>query len=530
MCGADGYEGLATYQSWRILADLIAERGPTVLRLDTPGMGDSLDGPPGSDRIAATADALRQAAQWLIEATGIPLVSLVALRAGALLSARAFVDTVSFDRLALLAPVARGKAYVREMKAAAHLFASQPGRESECPANAIDLCGFVVSADEIASLSAMHIMPLPKARHLLLVEPPEHAPLDTMDGAERWAFDGYATMMAAHEAIPPMTLLTGVADWLAQGTGPAQSRETPTFPSHLSGAGFTEERLRFSEHEALAGVLTQPDTGQATSCVILANAGSNAHIGWARMSVDHARALARAGIASLRFDLTGIGDAVWFPASARKAIYHPRHLDDMRQAVDAAVARGFTRVITAGLCSGGYLALHAAWQDHRINGVVAANVLKLIWGPEDDLDAYERMAFQSTRTYSEKALSAHAWKRLLSGDISPARVWSVATMLVGKPLGRIASLIGGHMHLPEGADTARGMVRDIAARGASISFVYTATDASRDEAERMFGSNLSYLSQFRCCDVDILPASDHEMTQQKARDGLLDVIIRRART
>ena len=50
LCGSWEYEALATHQSWRVLADRLAEAGLSTLRFDYLGAGDSAGRQPGAWR------------------------------------------------------------------------------------------------------------------------------------------------------------------------------------------------------------------------------------------------------------------------------------------------------------------------------------------------------------------------------------------------------------------------------------------------------------------------------------------------
>lgn len=524
MCGAAGFEASAVYQSWRVLADIIAARGYTVLRFDYPGEGDSADPPDGffSPAIAA----IRASAAWLQDATGTTAFDVVALRLGALLAAEALADCPP-ARLVSMAPVHRGKAHIREMKAAARLFASQPGREDTQTESGINLCGFVLSQADCDRLDTL-APPVLAASSTLVVLPegqdgPDHP------SAQSIAFDGYSAMMTPAEAVPPLAVFTQIADWLGEADAGSRAELLAEF-ARLETPAWRETRLHFGPGNRLAGTLCEPIVSPAKTCVVTANAGSNPRFGWARGTVDHARALAEAGIASFRFDLSGIGDSPWIAGSARKALYGLPHGDDMRAAVDCMVARGYGRPILAGLCSGGYLALHAAHADPRVGGVVAVNVLKLIWHHGvDDLDEIERSATQASRQYGAQALSASAWKRVLRGEIGAERLFAVARMMTARIARKLGERVGYEGVLPQETRQVRAMLRDLSARGVRVSFVHTDMDASRDEADRHFGTDARFARALPGVTIDIIPRSDHEMTPKQARDRLRDLLIDRAK-
>lgn len=521
MCGASGFEGAAAYQGWRILADLIAARGYTVLRFDYPSEGDSGDG--GDPKADAAIAAIRAANAWLASLTG-RAPDIVSLRLGSLLANAALAGKAAPARHVMLAPVAGGRAYLREMKGGARLFAAQPGRATLSSTEGICLCGHALSPADCRSIEALD---WPDTTSRLLAVLPEGLAAPALPAnTERRDFAGYAAMMSPAEAIPPLATFDSIADWLGRATGLRTQALPPAAP--ITGDGFMEARLRFGPGDRLAGTWCQPP-GSATTVVILPNAGANPRFGWARASVELARLLARNGCASLRLDLSGIGDSTWAPAGPRASVYSPAHEADMDSAIGLAQTRGATRIVVAGLCSGGYLTLGAADRNPAVNAIVATNVLKFIWRHGvDDLDTIERSATQASRIYGQQALSSSAWKRVLSGEIAPARILAVASLLTGRILRALAGRLGYDGLLPEDARSARALLQRIARRGVAVSFVHSALDASRDEADRMFGSDGRFLAALPGFSTEIIADSDHEFSPKKARDHLGHILVDRA--
>lgn len=523
MCGAHGFEGLSAYQSWRILADLIAANGFSVLRFDYPGEGDSADLPAGTNRLAAATASITEAADWLKAQTGAHEFSVVSLRLGSLFAARALAAE-PLARSVLLAPQLDGKAHARELKAAARLFGSVPGRAGVEADGGIALCGFTLSAEDVAELATWTAVAPVAENSFVALLPGQTAPVPPHSVVS--AFDDYGAMMSLAEAVPPLMLWQNIADWMGAAPAPALSAGLP--PAILSSEGWRETAYRFGPEGSLAGVLCEPVTAPARMCILLPNAGGNPHFGWARMSVEHGRALARAGVASFRFDLSGIGDSIWHAASVRRCLYGLPHLEDMRHAVECVVARGYAPMVS-GLCSGGHLALHAMHADPRITRGIAVNVLKLIWHPGDDLDTIEQQATQAARSYGSKALSGSAWKRLLSGDIGRDRILAVAGMLARRALRRLCETLELETGLPEDTRRIRAILRDISARGATLTFVHGELDASRDEADLHLGTDARYARTLPGISIEIIPDTDHEFTPKAARDRLQDILIDRAR-
>ena len=134
----------------------------------------------------------------------------------------------------------------------------------------------------------------------------------------------------------------------------------------------TEVCCQFGEHGRLAGIVTVPESAgpaAARALCVLVNAGLVAKSGPWRLYVELARHLARGGVATLRFDLGGIGD------SQREQADGPlreRTALEIRAAVDELTRRfpDSRALVVGGVCSGAEDALRYAETDARVTGAV----------------------------------------------------------------------------------------------------------------------------------------------------------------
>ena len=102
--------------------------------------------------------------------------------------------------------------------------------------------------------------------------------------------------------------------------------------------------------------------------VILINAGFLHRVGPNRMNVTIARKLAAAGFASLRMDLSGLGDSMSGSAAAQD---HEIVAEDLDRAMAfMRDAFGLDAFVLVGLCSGAYDTARKAIADERVVGLV----------------------------------------------------------------------------------------------------------------------------------------------------------------
>jgi hypothetical protein len=129
-----------------------------------------------------------------------------------------------------------------------------------------------------------------------------------------------------------------------------------------------EESFCFGPARNLPGTLTIPDGGNERRVgLVLFNSGVIHRVGPHRLNVRIARALSRAGFASLRFDLSSVGDGSPAP---RARTFEAQAIDDLRLAIDAVCERtGVGAVAIYGICSGAVQAFEAARVDRRVAGL-----------------------------------------------------------------------------------------------------------------------------------------------------------------
>lgn len=115
----------------------------------------------------------------------------------------------------------------------------------------------------------------------------------------------------------------------------------------------SEEVFRFGPAEKLMGILSRPSESLGDAPVaLMLNAGIVHRVGPFRLHVDLARTLAEQGYASLRLDLSGLGDS---EVRTELADGEDRFALDVADAMNALhEAIGVQAFVPIGLCSGAY--------------------------------------------------------------------------------------------------------------------------------------------------------------------------------
>ena len=119
------------------------------------------------------------------------------------------------------------------------------------------------------------------------------------------------------------------------------------------------------------GILHEPlPSARAKPPIVLTSAGTVHRIGPHRFYVTLARRWAALGFPVLRIDLSGIGDTPPGDDGVENVTYPRDGYDDLRAAMDLL---GASRLIVAGLCSGGDFAFQMAMRDPRVVDALILN-------------------------------------------------------------------------------------------------------------------------------------------------------------
>lgn len=189
------------------------------------------------------------------------------------------------------------------------------------------------------------------------------------------------------------------------------------------------ERAFFFDHagERLCAVATLPDSGKADIGVVMLHGWTTYRIGPHRFFVKLARHLAERGVASIRFDTRGRGDST---GDHRETTLDSMIDDTVAAGRQLAELAGAGRIVYAGLCSGGNVALGAATLDPDASGVAAMSTLMFM--------EYKGMSESVRRTshygkeYLKKVFRAETWKKLFRGAIRFDRIRRVLFGHYGK--------------------------------------------------------------------------------------------------
>jgi hypothetical protein len=288
---------------------------------------------------------------------------------------------------------------------------------------------------------------------------------------------------------------------------------------------YTETPVLFGPDESLFGMFTQPQAVRTDVGCLVLNTGVNHRIGPHRINVKTARRLASAGIPTLRFDLSGIGDSV--AAQSRNA-FRAQAVEDMKAAIDHLEQRcGVRRVLVFGICSGATNGLALALADPRVAGLLAFDgEMYLTRGVRLERKLRRLAAFPVNAGVRARYPWWHDLAHWLGKRDAAARA---------RTLGRLRDLLPGGRPVDAGnifsdaeapvvtaADYERKLL-SLVERGVALSMMYSVSYNSSDRNHGMLsqlrGSPLFERAQYR-----FWPDIDHTVTTLAMQTKLLAAV------
>ncbi len=489
-----GYEYWSSHHAMRALAERLAGRGYTVLRIDYDGTGDSAGERWEADRPAAWRRSVTLAVRAL-RARGLETISLVGLRLGATLALLEGAECGA-DAVVAWIPVVSGKRFTREVKL---LALPVPGREAWVFAGA----GFTAETmGEIATWDAEKLEVAP-ARRVFLLPRPDRPVVTLAASLERLgsrctvqALEGSERMLEvpAEEAVVPTAQLEAIVSWLGdpprgepRSVAPVVGAEIPWKAGRISEAGIS------LGGRGLVGVLGRPLAPGPAPTVVFLNSGSEHHVGPGRAWVEYARELNLRGYPTVRLDFSGWGES----GDAERNPGRPYDVHCVPEAVMAVQAlrdAGHARVVLLGLCAGAWVGMRAAL-DAPIDGVVAINP-QLYWQPGDPVEAListTRERRTGERKRIERGRRAHLWSALDFLGIRPG----AARWLSALRRRRVPTLM-----------------------------LFAAGDDGIEYLRGRIGRRLAREIRSGVIQVEEIPDIDHQMYREWRRDGVVGAILR----
>ena len=569
ICNPFGNEAVCAHRSIRHIAEQARLAGIPALRFDYDGTGDSAGDDHDPQRVAAWQTSIHVAVDELKRSSGVERVCLLGIRLGATLAAMAATERNDIMALIAIAPVASGKAYLREMRLLRRAMEARSGQAGSAAAETLEAGGFVLSAETQADLARLDLnvlesAPAPRVLVLDRAEMPGDPAWTRRlqeDGVRvvRASVTGYPEMMLdCHENVVPREMIATAFDWLQGITNnsdtlaekilepsdigeilerssghPVPPRPAPPDTSGARPAVIPDVRewaVRFGDTATLFGIVTTPRDDRtkigSDKGVILLSAGAVHHIGPGRLYVTVARHLARQGYTVLRMDISGIGDSPPQAGVPENIVYSKHAVEEIRAALDY-LRRDWdvTEVHVAGLCSGAYNSFKAAVAHLPLSGVVLINPLTFSWKDGMSLAFPEHRVVGEMMRYRANALRLGPWLKLLRGDVNVLELMrTLALRFLAITAGLLRSVARG-LRIPLRDDLPTQLKSIVRAR-IRLRFIFADTDPGLEMLDDLGGATARRLRERGKIGVETITDADHTFTDGGAREKLVEALAR----
>ena len=536
LCGPLGHEAVATHRGWRQLAGSLAQQGLHVVRFDYHGSGDSEGSDSDPARLHTWQENIKSAAGVLRDHCNVRQVTLVGLRFGAAMALLAAEEIPDVDAIALLAPVVSGRTHLRELRLLARVWHEQAFGRVPAPSNdgSLEVTGTRHSSETVRSLGSVDLRQIKTSpRRVLLMDTGDRMEtrqlaerLETLGSdVDRLPFLGEAEFLTEPVTSRiPYDAFGHLAAWIGRPDvrrGPDQMAAWAPGPPIRFGNGL-EAPLRFGPDHRLFGILCRPfQPAQGAPIAIMVNTGRSRHTGDARFYVNLARALAAVGVASLRMDISGLGDSQSDPRVGETVLHDVGSCRDVSAAIDEVAKFGWTQAALVGVCSGSFLAFQTALRDPRVTSVDLVNQQRFLPQTEPAVAAVAAPLRRPASFYIKSVLRGFAWRAVFSGRVDvPGIVLGVLRPVVE----RYARWLGRKYEMITGRQTESGAVhrlfRQLSERHVRVRLWYGEADPGWPELESWFGRSGVGLHRFRGVDLRTMPDADHALHDGEARARL----------
>lgn len=252
-----------------------------------------------------------------------------------------------------------------------------------------------------------------------------------------------------------------------------------------------ERAFRFGRSRHLIGVAGLPAAAQNTVGVIVLNAGMMHRVGPFRLHVEMTRRLNALGYATLRFDLSTLGDS---GASAESQTREQQIRADVSDAMAMLGEQsGCTEFVLIGLCRGAQSAHTAAVTEPKIVGAVFL-----------DGYIYRSMGFM-LRHYFPRLFSASRWRHFIFRSMQRNNVADEAAF--------------GSVYPPKAQ--VRTELVDMIARGLKLHFIYSGGISEQLNHPRQFRESFGRVADDPSMSFELLRGTDHTYTLVCDRERML---------
>ncbi|MCH9695846.1 MAG: alpha/beta hydrolase [Gammaproteobacteria bacterium] len=537
ICNPLGHEYVHSYRALRHLADRLANAGFPVIRFDYEGTGNSSGDMNDAGLVEKWQSNVKRQVDFLSDRFSLQNCSLVGFRFGAQL-AESVCDDAHCTPLVLWAPFKTNKKCLREIKALSRLSDYEQLSDDQ-----LECAGFVYSNELLQQIGDMKLSTpdISVDSRALLIGPNPAQYTDLIDrfpsikSVEQSAVELENSMLEPHHSEIPEFAIESIETFLVDQCGDlCATRTGGTNPSASASTSSTvNESVIWQDAPRISGVLAQNSrtSRDNTTVVVLPNAGSVHSIGPNRVYVELARCLAENGIASFRFDLPNLGDAVLGHELQENHPYPGNAVAATGDVISYLKDElGFERTVLAGICSGSYTAFRYALDSDNSGHVDLAMINPLTFYWEDGMQlrlGAGQVGLGEAKYYDRAMGNLQSWKRLLTGQSEFRAIFKFVCQQVLEKIRFCTKLFLDKISVSPPTKLAQEL-RHITDSGNPITLFISSRDIGYDLMKAEALSAVASLERQNKLRVQIIEDGDHTFSRSKERGVFIDLFVRYA--
>ncbi|MCV0429196.1 MAG: hypothetical protein K5905_27405, partial [Roseibium sp.] len=347
-------------------------------------------------------------------------------------------------------------------------------------------------------------------------------------------FSGYADLTDdVLTSKVPTDLVETTVNWLEETQEKAREHtpliDLTPYPPTLRTDTYLEttEYVEFNGKKLLTVVTTPANCLKQTPVYILGNTGGYDHRGGlGRESVEAARKLALAGVASIRFDDENTGDSYPDLPTGQEILYSEDSIQNLERIIDFACSKFDGPLTLVGRCSSAYAAFHAAARDERVKQLVLVNQLKFIWD-KDVPNELKNMMTRSGGEYKKRLADPQIVRRILKGDVDLlAAGLGVSRVVLKRVSEKTADYFPKVTKFGRLKLEALNLFKILNDRNVPVHFLCSIGDGSIEELKAHFGPDLQKMPAYRNITYTTVEDADHRLMPVHGRNAFIDLLVR----
>jgi pimeloyl-ACP methyl ester carboxylesterase len=210
--------------------------------------------------------------------------------------------------------------------------------------------------------------------------------------------------------------------------------------------------------------------------------------------------------------LAGVGDSSLPPGRSGHHAYGLDAVADVAAAVSHLEGCGIERPFVGGLCSGAYLAWHAAAEIQDLGGLIMLNLQLFEWTEGLSFDVSPLDLQYKAKHYRKSARSARSWRKLLRGEVDVGRSVGIGVRFFRYEVGAFAQRIRTALPILGTGSEIPDRIQELEENGTTVVFIFADRDPGLTMLRKKIGGAWKGLIEKDQMRVDIVEGADHSFT------------------